>query len=124
MAGTLTGKVIALALAFAFALAVLAFALALRFSLCWWYVLGSSGTWAIGFVVSHALAIGTNGSIRALGPLGRRAKSARVSETPAIVTVQWSLHIFSAFSFSPFAKGRKGMVLFAAISNRCPILAP
>ena len=70
MAGTLTGKVTALALAFAFALAVLAFALALRFSLCWWYVLGSSGTWAIGFVVSYAFAIGANRSTRALGPLG------------------------------------------------------
>ena len=70
MAGTLTGKVIALALAFAFALAVLAFALALRFSLWWRYVFGSSGTWATGFVVPYAFAIGANRSARALGPLG------------------------------------------------------
>ena len=62
MAGTLTGKVIALALAFAFALAVLAFALALRFSLWWRYVFGSSGTWATGFVVSYTFAIGANRS--------------------------------------------------------------
>ena len=62
MAGTLTGKVIALALAFAFALAVLAFALALRFSLWWRYVFGSSGTRAIGFVVSYTFAIGANWS--------------------------------------------------------------
>ena len=70
MARTLTGKVNALALAFAFALAVLAFALALRFSLWWRYVFSSSGTWAIGFVVSYAFAIGANRSTRALGPLG------------------------------------------------------
>ena len=62
MAGTLTGKVIALALAFAFALAVLAFALALRFSLWWRYVFGSSGTWATGLVVSYTFAIGANWS--------------------------------------------------------------
>ena len=64
MAGTLTGKVTALSLAFAFAfaLAVLALALAFRFRLWWRYVFGSSGTWAIGLVMSYAFAIGTSRS--------------------------------------------------------------
>ena len=91
MPGPFSREVIALALAFTFAFAVFALALAFRVPRRWRYMIGATGTWAIGLIMAEPLAIGTYCSPSGFGPLLRRAQAARIAQASTIVAVEQSL---------------------------------